>query len=234
MSSEYNYRVFVLLSVFLVFGIFACTDQGKGYETKNLQVIYETLPDSSRFHLNAGSSLELNVFSKTSRGVSLSGEAFFELEKGDIFSVTNDFSKIETNYGNFNVYNRNGILIIGSKTAVLNVIHDNRKSALIINPNEIVRVEKDGTIQVAKDQSSAVGSWITGMTKLRLVKLHEIIAELERKFDVEIEPIRLDLNRQTACNFQHEDINLALRTATGLLNLSYTFEGEKNIRLFED
>lgn len=219
---------------FCLFGFLSCEQKRTHYETQNLEVIHEVLPDSTKFYLNAQSTLDPGVFSRTARGVSLKGEAFFEVEKGDLFTVSTSYADVQTNYGNFNIYNRDGIMIIGSRTSVLNVIHESRKSALIVNPNEIVRINMDGTIESAKDQARAVGSWITGKTKLRLVKLKEVIAELERKFDVKIEPVRLDLERQTACDFQHEDLELALRTATGLLNLSYSLEGDQTIRLFEE
>ncbi len=58
----------------------------------------------------------------------------------------------------------------------------------------------------------------------------ELIAELERQFDIRIEAKGINLETKISCNFQHKNLNTALQTATTpLSDIQYKIVNENEV-----
>ena len=81
------------------------------FQTANGERTQGALPDGSTFVLNADSRLSYDKNNwGTARKISLTGEAFFSVQKGAVFSVETPTGSVQVLGTKFNVWSRNNLL----------------------------------------------------------------------------------------------------------------------------
>lgn len=153
-----------------------------------------TLPDGSTVELNAGSRLTyprgfytLPFVEANERIVRLSGEAFFEVAKGERpFVVTTSTARIEALGTAFNVRahpaDTAGTHVLLTEGRVRVQPHDPSDSEVILQPGQVVRVDSLGGISTPQDTSaSRVLAWRQRGLAVAGEPLHRILSILERR-----------------------------------------------------
>ena len=144
-----------------------------------------TLPDESNVLLNAGSEAS---YSKRGwddeREISLEGEAYFKVAKGKTFEVKTPEGTVTVLGTQFNVKAREGRFEVVCYEGKVRVEHKNRE--FILMPGQGITFahgEDTGVtgVTVAEPQ------WLHKELVFINAKLDEVIAELERHYNVEIE-----------------------------------------------
>ncbi|KAA2240048.1 DUF4974 domain-containing protein [Chitinophaga agrisoli] len=149
------------------------------------------LEDGSKVWLNASSSLRFPVsFSKTARTVELSGEAYFEVTKDPSrpFSVNANGTTVEV-YGthfNINAYSDNGSV---SATLLEGSIKFKKANAsVMLVPGQQGAIQNDASdIKVTTADMEKVMGWKNGFFVFRDESIVEIMKQVARWYDVEIE-----------------------------------------------
>lgn len=186
-------------------------------------VLQGSLPDGSAFTLNAGSSLTVEEESwETERAVTLDGEAFFEVEKGNTFSVTTANGIVTVLGTKFNVRDRDETLEVTCQVGKVQVSNSANELIQILTPGQGVKVAANGEIAEVLMEDQQVPDWTNGISAFRDATLEVVLAELERQFQVTFESGSIDLQTRLTCNFQHKDLTFALETS--LTPLAITFE----------
>jgi ferric-dicitrate binding protein FerR (iron transport regulator) len=193
------------------------------------------LPDSSIVWLNSGSELEFPSQFGKNRPVSLSGEAYFEVEKGKKpFIVSTIYGAVEVKGTSFNVkaWKNEGLettLVSGS----VNVFAQNGKGITLHPGHQAILTQKG--FEVAEVETGLYTSWKDGKLIFRKEYLPEIAKRLERWYNVKIE-----LDNDPRLKEIHYTGTLEMESFSEVLNLlgktapvDYTWD-EKNriIKIF--
>lgn len=148
------------------------------------------LADGTKVWLNASSSIKFpTAFSGSTRQVSITGEAYFEVspDKRRPFTVDVKGMQIEVLGTHFNVNSYSDEEVI--RTTLLEgsvVINQNRKSKKLY-PGQQATVNSIGDINLVKNVNlTQVMSWKNGLFYFENSSLQEVMRELSRWYDVEV------------------------------------------------
>ena len=148
------------------------------------------LADGTKVWLNASSSIKFpTAFSGSTRQVSITGEAYFEVspDKRRPFTVDVKGMQIEVLGTHFNVNSYSDEEVI--RTTLLEgsvVINQNRKSKKLY-PGQQATVNSIGDINLEKNVNlTQVMSWKNGLFYFENSSLQEVMRELSRWYDVEV------------------------------------------------
>jgi ferric-dicitrate binding protein FerR (iron transport regulator) len=147
-----------------------------------------TLPDGSKVTLNAGTKVAYHPFWWIlEREVTLEGEAFFEVEKGEKFEVISSHGKTTVLGTSFNIYARNNHYQVTCYTGKVRVISSVSGHSLDILPHEQASLNSDGSLRLSrlKDAGMPV-SWMNNMFVFTATPIDLVLGEIERQYAVEI------------------------------------------------
>jgi len=148
------------------------------------------LPEGSKVKLNSDTRLALRPeFNKKSRAVTLTGEAFFEVQKGDLpFVIITEGAVIRVVGTQFNVKSRNARIEVTVSEGVVEVAstlaHQDSVVTLTKGQATIFRIGESPALP--QQAHSEYPGWISGKLAFYQDSLESVVAELERRFDVAI------------------------------------------------
>jgi ferric-dicitrate binding protein FerR (iron transport regulator) len=202
------YRVAAVLTIVLTSAYFLFSNNVTSFETSIAQTKSVMLPDHSQAILNSASKLSFNEKKwAAKRDLTLEGEAFFRVKKGQAFSV-----KQRKNY--FEVTCYEGLVSVAYK-----------QTAVKLPPGKTFRVI-NGTIEAVEDFNAKKPSWLEKESSFDKIPLDQVIAELERQYDIKIKTEGVDTSKLFTGSFTHTNKQIALQAVTIPLKLSYRIEGE--------
>jgi len=186
-----------------------------------------TLPDQSTFILNAESRLTYDANNwANERTLKLSGEAFFEVQKGSTFKVITPNGTVQVLGTKFNVNSRKTTLEVICQSGKVAVLSTDGKKIDELNPTDAIRITNNQTSDKWQTQAAEKASWVDGISKFKKVPLANVLGELERQFDIEIQTNGVNVKEIISCNFQHKNLETALKTSLDPLNIKYTINGK--------
>lgn len=192
-----------------------------------------TLPDGSEFVLNAASSLTYNANTwAEERRLQLQGEAFFRVEEGEKFTVATERGFVTVLGTEFNVRAREYLEVICYSGKV--GVRGSAPTAAdfgTLQRNEALRTDGTKILQQRILQNKETADWRQGIFRFRDATLADVLAELERQFDVTIRPRAADTRQVITVNFQNRDLKTALKTTLQPLNIRYDFSPEGEVIL---
>jgi len=217
----------------LIYQFFYDTNALRKVMAQNGQRESIDLPDGSRVQLNSGSEIQFyENFSDSARLVTLSGEAYFE--------VTHDHRPFYVNTGNaqirvlgtkFGIRTRNDetrvtvregrVSLRGIKTAAATAVE------LTANQTSVCQQQYAPAPPTTVDAGQALG-WVEGKIVFEQTPLTEVVAELQRVYNVAIELSNPALGQNTITgSFQNKPVESVLASICLTMNLQYKNEGNK-------
>ncbi|MFT5263176.1 MAG: transmembrane sensor [Polaribacter sp.] len=192
------------------------------------------LPDESLFALNAGSTMSYDMATwATDRTLKLDGEAYFEVKKGATFKVETKNGTVKVLGTQFNVRSRKGSLEVKCKEGKVAVLSPEGVLLDELEMNDALRVKSGKVAKKWRFIGQQEKDWVSGNTSFKNVKLEVVLAELERQFDVKILSNKIDAKEVISCNFQQEDLNLALMTSLGALDILFEIRKDGTVYLYK-
>lgn len=161
------------------------------------------LPDSSEVKLNAGTSVSFDEKKwENERTVELDGEAFFQVKKGQTFSVKTKRGTVEVLGTSFNVNTHDGRFEVACYTGRVQVDSRLRDEApAILSPGQRVRLDRDRQLMQADTFDLQREHWVSGSIEFESTALSDVFAEMERQFDIEIEVEEAQILNETYTGF---------------------------------
>lgn len=194
-------------------------------QTEIAQQKTTNLPDNSEVTLNAASSLTFNKRSwNNNRLVNLEGEAFFKVAKGSKFNVVTSAGIVSVLGTEFNVKNRGNYFEVYCFQGSVGV--ETTDATQILKPGESFRVI-NGSIEKLTDNSAQLPSWLLKESNFENAPVYLVFEELERQFEININFSQVDKNQLFNGTFTHTNLELALKSVTIPLNLTYKIENEQ-------
>ena len=182
----WSYAASLLIPILLVCHFYTTTEQTARGEQAIVQ-----LPDRSTVTLNAESALSYKPFAWYISGkVSLDGEAYFEVKHGSRFSVISGDNRVNVLGTTFNVYARQDLYRVTCLTGQVEVRAGTE--TVLLNPN-VQATYRERKISVNSHISSSTATgWMQGKFLFVETPLQEVIAEVERQYNIDVAP---DYNR---------------------------------------
>lgn len=218
------YRVAAVLVVMLTSAYFLFFNNTTSFETQIAQTKTVTLPDNSEVILNSASKLSFNEKKwADKRTLTLEGEAFFKVQKGQTFSVNTTAGVVTVLGTQFNVKERKNYFEVNCYEGLVSVTYNNE--TIKLPPGKTFRVI-NGIIENVEDFDAQNPSWIQQESSFNKIPLNQVIAELERQYDIKIKVEGVDTSKLFTGSFTHTDKEIALQAVTIPLKLSYKIEGK--------
>ena len=185
------------------------------------------LPDNSSVKLNANSKLEYKTLNwKSNRTLELEGEAFFDVEKGQSFKVFTNLGLVEVLGTEFNVISRDAYFEVQCMEGKVRVSSNTLNKEVILLPGDAVRVVNN--ILEEWDFNLDESNWTLGETTFFNTPISQVLLALENQFQIKFDKTNIDLNKRFTGAFTHKNLNLALKTVSGPMGISYTVDKENN------
>ncbi|MFV8337128.1 FecR family protein [Flavobacterium sp. RSP29] len=218
------YSVAAVLVVMLTSAYFLFFNNTTSFETQIAQTKTVTLPDNSEVILNSASKLTFNEKKwDDKRALTLEGEAYFKVQKGQTFSVNTTAGVVKVLGTQFNVKERKNYFEVHCYEGLVSVTYNNETVKL--PPGKTFRVI-NGTIENIDDFNAQNPSWMQQESSFNKIPLDQVIAELERQYDIKIKVEGVDTSKLFTGSFTHTNKEIALQAVTIPLKLSYKIQGK--------
>ena len=193
--------------------------------TDMAEMTSHTLPDASKISLNADSKISYNKETwENQRQLSLEGEAFFEVTKGESFVVNTQGGSVEVLGTSFNVISRENMFEVACYTGKVRVEREGLTT--ILTPGAKVAIVK-GLMQKVPFQVDLNKSWMEGYFIFNGQPLSHVLQEIERQFDVQIQAPNIDGNMSYNGFFTKENLTQALQAVCWPLRLRFAIDGRE-------
>lgn len=189
------------------------------------------LPDSSEVLLNAESQLSYDEKNwEEKRNVSLKGEAFFKVAKGKTFTVATEQGIVTVLGTQFNVENRQDFFEVTCFEGLVRVLHDGQDIKLPAG-NSIIVV--NGKLSKSTVLVNGQPSWLQNESSFQSIPLKYVFAEFQRQHNITVDSEGIDTNTLFTGSFSNTDTDLALKSISIPLQISFTLEG-RNVQFYEE
>lgn len=190
------------------------------------------LPDDSNVKLNAGSSIKFKKRNwKNNREVNLVGEAYFKVAKGSKFDVVTWAGKVSVLGTQFNVKQRVNYFEVTCYEGLVSVSYKGHKIKL---PAGKTFKLIDGA-KIDGDTKDVEPSWSSkNISSFKSVPYGEVIKELERQYNIDIETTNVDTTQLFTGSFTNINKDLALKSITLPLQLKYNKQDKTKIVLTKE
>lgn len=182
------------------------------------------LPDGSEVTLNADSRISYSRFNFSGkRTVTLEGEAFFNVTKGNTFTVESEKGAVTVLGTSFNVHTRPSGFEVSCFTGKVNVSSGNH--VIMLTKGLFTKLDNNKLI-AAEPFDDKKTTWRQGDFYFERKPLNSVIDELERQFNVDIQ-LKGDGTRLYTGYFSNKNLDEALEMVFKPMSLNYTRETNK-------
>ena len=180
--SKWSYAAAIFIPILLICHFYTVTEETARSEHATVQ-----LPGRSTVTLNAESKIAYKPFVWfISRKVQLEGEACFDVKPGSRFDVQSGDNRVTVLGTTFNVYARRDAYRVACLTGQVEVRAG--QQATVLNPAMQATFRENKFSINGHVDPSAVTGWMQGRFVFSGTPLQEVIAEVERQYNLYITP----------------------------------------------
>lgn len=192
---------------------------------------YMLLPDSTQVWLNAASTLEYpQQFAAGKREVYLTGEAYFDVKHADKQPFLIHTGKVTTmvlgTAFNINAYPGRENIIVSVSRGKVRVNYNDKEMAVLTQGQQVKVSNTSNTVIQKKQAITEAAPWQQGNLQYDDETIRDIVADLERNYDVTIRVQNETLaNERITTSFRREiGIENALKVLCNLTDTRLTLE----------
>lgn len=182
------------------------------------------LPEGSELWLNADSRLTFNEADfANERVLDLEGEAFFKVKKGADFTVQTKNGAVRVLGTSFNVFARKNKLDVLCYTGKVGLSFDQFENMEVLSLGDRLLCQNKQVVERFKFRPAAKQpTWTSGSSKFDQVDFVQVIEELERQYEVQINyPSALKSIRGYNGGFPHGNLTKALKVVFSSVDYQY-------------
>lgn len=187
------------------------------------------LPDNSIAFLSPDSSIEFDTKNwNEKRNLVLTGEAYFEVEKGKHFTVNTKQGKVVVLGTKFNVNASSNFFEVQCFEGKVKAISKNNDQA-ILTRGKAFRVydNKNENWSFSKEKPS----WLNGESNFNNTPLSKVILTLEKQYNLKFNTNRIDLNRRFTGTYTNDNVTIALKTVFAPMKISFKLAKNSSVIL---
>jgi len=219
----YAAAIILLIGAYISFELLS----SKTIIARNAQQTEIVFPDGSKASLNAGSKIKYTKRGfKNNRYLKLTGEAFFDVQKGGRFIIDTPAGEVEVLGTELNVYSRGNDFRVSCISGKVKVSANG--SQQIILPGETAKLGSAGLEKYTEKNISHTLMWRNGEFYFEDQPLVSIFGEMERQFDVSIQWKGLE-NRYFTGSFSNKSLEEALEIVCIPMELKYEIQKRNKV-----
>lgn len=187
------------------------------------------LPDSSEVVLNENSKISYKENTwQEARELSLEGEAYFKVAKGETFKVQSSQGVVTVLGTQFNVQDRGASFTVHCYEGIVSVQYNNKSISLPAGNSVIIEngTSTKSTVFVNKPE------WLGNESAYDNVRITDVLNELETNYGITVTTQNIDVTLRFTGSYTHTDLEAALQTITLPLGLTYAINNKTNISIF--
>ena len=184
-----------------------------------------TLPDESKVILNAVSAITYKKSFIKDRALKLNGEAYFSVKKGSSFTVNTSQGSVQVLGTKFNVKNREKAFNVFCYEGRVEVKSGSDK--IVLTKGEGVKLIANNTLIKIDNINEPL--WLQNESYFNEEIYSEVLAELERQFNVKINSNAINTNVLFTGGFRKNDLDSAIKSITLPLNINYQIKDNEII-----
>lgn len=212
------WKVAALFAVLLV-SYYYTTTLDTSVKTEIAQTETFSLPDNSEVMLNAGSKITYNKKNwANSRELSLDGEAYFKVTKGNKFNVKTVEGTVSVLGTQFNVFARDGLFTVACYEGLVSVAFND--ILLKVPAGSKVQIE-NGKLVINETTENPSPVWLAHESNFENAPLSLVLKEVERQYPIKVTLENIDSEKRFTGSFTHENLDLALKAICEPLQLNY-------------
>jgi len=233
-SNNWTKQLLRIAAIFVIgFGLYYYTTT---FNTNISTVIAEKtsieLPDASLVTINSLTDISFNKKNwNTNRAVQLDGEAYFKVAKGAKFDVETPSGTISVLGTEFNVKHRENLFEVVCYEGSVNVNFNNTDT--ILKPGDSFLL-LDGKIIATEKENTKNPAWVNNQSYFKSMPLSYVLNEFERQYNITIESQQIDTKQVYTGSFVHDNMELALKSITLPLNISFNKKDNSTIVLISE
>ncbi|MGB5227922.1 MAG: FecR family protein [Eudoraea sp.] len=217
------WRIAAAIAVIFVTSYFYISTLDESISTQYAERNEVRLPDNSEIILNADSRITYSEKNwATERNISLEGEAFFKVAKGQKFTVATKDGLVTVLGTQFNVENRKGFFEVTCYEGLVSVIFNGKESKLPAG-NSFIAI--NGNVLKTESPANTIPSWMSNESTFRSIPLKYVLDEFERQYNIEVKTQNINLEQLFTGSFSNTNINLALQSISTPSQIKYELEG---------
>ncbi|MEM1408624.1 MAG: FecR domain-containing protein [Bacteroidota bacterium] len=221
-------RMAVAATIIMLVAMYFLLPSDTTYSTSAGEQLSYKLPGGTAVMLNAETYVSFDESNwEEERLVALEGEAYFNVVKGAQFIVQTSKGRVQVIGTGFNVYNRGEILKVSCFEGKVRVINTQAKE-IVLTKGQSSQIEGGNVGEPVVFNKEKTATWRSGEFYYENAPFSEVVAELERQYNVEI-TLEAMTNRSYTGYFNNKDLDEALKLV--LLPMSYKYE-QKGSRIF--
>jgi ferric-dicitrate binding protein FerR (iron transport regulator) len=218
-------KVAAAVTIIMVGSYFYLNTLTEKYTTQFAENKEVLLPDSSEIILNADSKI---AYSKKKwdkeRNVSLNGEAFFKVAKGERFTVVTDHGTVAVLGTQFNVEGRENFFEVTCYEGLVSVSYKGAETKLPAGTSFMVI---EGQIVPAEEPNDISPSWLDKESTFKSIPLKYVLDEFQRQHNVTVKTQNIDLGKLFTGTFSNTNTDLALQSISVPSHIKFKLEGNK-------
>ncbi len=217
----------IAASLVFLFGLFQFLNTSQTYTTGFGEQLAIVLPDNSEVVLNSDSYLEFDKKAwKKNRKLNLKGEAYFKVKKGSTFEVITSEGKVAVLGTQFNVNQHKNFLEVHCFEGKVSIARNNK---------EFILTQGDAVRQIGNAEfenwnfSEKKPTWKNFENSFKNTPLRFVVESLIKTYGVKVVVDNIDLEKRFSGSFPTNDIEVALKTITTSMDLTYDLEENKKV-----
>ena len=217
------WRLAAAIAVIFIASYFYISTLDESVSTQYAERSEVRLPDNSEIILNADSRITYSEKNwDKERNISLRGEAFFKVAKGQKFTVATNDGLVTVLGTQFNVENRKGFFEVTCYEGLVSVIFNGEETKLPAG-NSFIAI--NGNVLKTESPVNTTPSWMSNESTFRSIPLNYVLDEFERQYNVEVKTQNVNLEQLFTGSFSNTNINLALQSISTPSQIKYELEG---------
>ncbi|UOY06534.1 FecR domain-containing protein [Muricauda sp. SCSIO 64092] len=219
----FYYAVGIAASILVLFGLFFSKVT---YTTTVGEKITVALPDGTKVSLNAQSKLShRRFFWMDNKVVSLNGEGFFKVTKGEGFSVNTESGTINVLGTEFNVKARPSSFELYCYEGEVRYENDIEQQEAYLSAGDAVQLK--GKILLEFKHGDTRPLWQNGMSRFSNTELPIVMKELGTYYDISFDFTPGMIQGHFTGTFVHDDLEIALKSVFVPMGITYELSKDK-------
>ena len=217
------WRVAAAIAVIFVTSYLYISTLDESVSTQYAERYEVRLPDNSEIILNADSRITYSEKNwDKERNISLQGEAFFKVAKGQKFTVATNDGLVTVLGTQFNVENRTGFFEVTCYEGLVSVTFNGKETKLPAG-NSFIAI--NGNVLNTESPVNTTPSWMSNESTFKSIPLNYVLDEFERQYNIEVKTENVNLEQLFTGSFSNTNINLALQSISTPSQIKYELEG---------
>lgn len=216
-------------SIALLISFLYFNNSTSNFSTNYGEQLTIALPDNSKAHLSPKSTITYKKQNwNDRRELSLKGKAFFEVEKGESFTVQSNGGNVTVLGTKFTVNTSENYFEVKCYEGKVKVTSKNKEEIILTKGKAYRNYSNSSEKWVFVD---VFPSWIKGESSFNNTPLLQVIKALENQFKLKFDASKIDTSQRFTGTFTHEDVDIALQTVFAPMKISYKLAENSSVIL---